>query len=103
MNKREAKKRIEQLKKTIKKYRYQYHVLDKEEISEEALDSLKKELFDLENEFPELITPPAPSARAGLFITMASTIGIASMCRFWESRSFGGSIAASMESLPYRF
>jgi NAD-dependent DNA ligase len=41
MNKREAKKRIEQLKKTIKKYRYQYHVLDKEEISEEALDSLK--------------------------------------------------------------
>jgi DNA ligase (NAD+) len=65
MNKREAKKRIEQLKKTIKKYRYQYHVLDKEEISEEALDSLKKELFDLENEFPELITPDSPTQRVG--------------------------------------
>ncbi len=65
MNKREAKKRIEQLKKTIKKYRYQYHVLDKEEISEEALDSLKKELFDLENQFPELITADSPTQRVG--------------------------------------
>lgn len=65
MNKKEVEKRIKQLKKTIKKHRYNYHVLNKEEISEEALDSLKKELFDLENEIPELVTPDSPTQRVG--------------------------------------
>ncbi|MGM0438970.1 MAG: NAD-dependent DNA ligase LigA [Patescibacteria group bacterium] len=65
MDKIQAKKRIEKLKKTIKKHRYNYHVLDKQEISEEALDSLKKELFDLENKFPEFITKDSPTQRVG--------------------------------------
>ncbi len=65
MNKQEAKKRIEELKKVIEKYRYAYHVLDKSLISDEALDSLKKELFDLENQFPEYITPDSPTQRVG--------------------------------------
>ena len=65
INKNQAKKRIKKLKKTIKKHRYNYHVLDKEEISEEALDSLKKELFDLENKFPEFITEDSPTQRVG--------------------------------------
>ena len=65
MKRKEAKKRIKKLKKTIKKHRYNYHVLDKEEISEEALDSLKKELFDLENKFPEFITEDSPTQRVG--------------------------------------
>lgn len=63
MNKSEAKKRIEKLRETINKYRYQYHVLDKSEISDEALDSLKKELFDLEQKYPEFITPDSPTQR----------------------------------------
>ncbi len=65
MNKEEAKKRIEKLKKEINYHRYLYHVLDKEEISSEALDSLKKELFDLEQQFPDLITPDSPTQRVG--------------------------------------
>ncbi|MFA5232293.1 MAG: NAD-dependent DNA ligase LigA [Candidatus Paceibacterota bacterium] len=65
MNKEEAKKRIERLRELINRYRYLYHVLDKEEISPAALDSLKKELFDLEQEFPELITPDSPTQRVG--------------------------------------
>lgn len=63
MNKQEAKKRIEKLKEEINRHRYLYHVLDQQEISEEALDSLKKELFDLEQEFPGLITPDSPTQR----------------------------------------
>ncbi len=63
MNKEKAKKRIEDLKKTINHYRYLYHVCDREEISSDALDSLKKELFDLENKFPDLITPDSPTQR----------------------------------------
>ncbi|MEX2090983.1 MAG: NAD-dependent DNA ligase LigA [Candidatus Paceibacterota bacterium] len=65
MTKEEAKKRIEKLRQSINHHRYLYHVLNKQEISEEALDSLKKELFDLELEFPELITPDSPTQRVG--------------------------------------
>lgn len=63
MEKLEAKKRIEKLKKSINHYRYEYHVLNKEEISIEALDSLKKELFELEQQFPEFITKDSPTQR----------------------------------------
>ena len=60
-----SKQRIEKLKKLIKHHRYLYHVLDKQEISDSALDSLKKELFDLEQKFPELVTSDSPTQRIG--------------------------------------
>ncbi|MFA5249274.1 MAG: NAD-dependent DNA ligase LigA [Candidatus Paceibacterota bacterium] len=65
MDKEQAKARIEKLKKLIDLHRYLYHVLDKQEISPEALDSLKKELFDLEMSFPEFITGDSPTQRVG--------------------------------------
>ncbi|MBU0476699.1 NAD-dependent DNA ligase LigA [Patescibacteria group bacterium] len=65
MTRQEAKKRIEKLKKLINHHRYLYHVLDKQEISDAALDSLKKELFDLEQKFPEFITLDSPTQRVG--------------------------------------
>ncbi len=55
--------RLLHLKKTIEHHRYLYHVLDKQEISDEALDSLKRELVTLEMRYPELITPDSPSQR----------------------------------------
>lgn len=60
---RDAKERVEQLKKTIEHHRYLYHVLDKQEISDEALDSLKRELSELEMKYPELITSDSPTMR----------------------------------------
>jgi len=65
MTKSEARKRIEKLKKLINYHRYLYHVLDRQEISEAALDSLKKELFDLEQKYPEFRTPDSPTQRVG--------------------------------------
>jgi len=65
MNKQETKQRIEKLKAEINRYRYSYHVLDKSLISDTALDSLKKELFNLEQRFPDLITPDSPTQRIG--------------------------------------
>lgn len=65
MTKQEAKERIGQLKKLITKYRHSRLTLNKELISPEAEDSLKKELFDLEAEYPELITPDSPTQRVG--------------------------------------
>ncbi len=63
MKKDEAKKRIEKLKKVIAHHRYLYHVEDREEISQEALDSLKHELFQLESQYPDLVTPDSPTQR----------------------------------------
>lgn len=63
MQKQEVKKRIEKLKKLINHHRYLYHVLDKQEISDAALDSLKHELYQLEQENPEFLTSDSPTQR----------------------------------------
>lgn len=63
MNKQQAKERLEKLRKEINHHRYQYHVLNQQEISDEALDSLKHELAELEKQYPDLITPDSPSQR----------------------------------------
>lgn len=65
MNKQQAKERIEKLKKEIEHHRYLYHVLDKQEISEAALDGLKHELYQLEQQYPDLITLDSPTQRVG--------------------------------------
>src|SRR3989304_4338971 len=58
-------KRIEKLRQEIERYRHSRLALNKELISPEIEDSLKKELFDLENQYPELITPDSPTQRVG--------------------------------------
>lgn len=65
MNKQETKIRIKRLKKLINHHRYLYHVLDKQEISDAALDSLKHELKKLEDKYPEFITDDSPTQRVG--------------------------------------
>ncbi|MDD3711477.1 MAG: NAD-dependent DNA ligase LigA [Patescibacteria group bacterium] len=65
MTKNQIKNRIVKLKDEINFHRYNYHVLDKETISESALDALKYELFKLEQEYPEYITADSPTQRVG--------------------------------------
>jgi DNA ligase (NAD+) len=60
---KQATDRIEKLKSLIDDYRYNYHVLNKSIMSEEAADSLKHELSIIETEYPELITPDSPTQR----------------------------------------
>ena len=65
MTKKEVKQRIAKLKKVINHHRYLYHVLNKQEISDAVLDSLKHELYKLEQKFPEFITSDSPTQRVG--------------------------------------
>jgi DNA ligase (NAD+) len=65
MTREEAKERIEKLKEIINKARYAYHVLNQDLYPPEVLDALKKELFELEQKFPEFITPDSPTQRIG--------------------------------------
>lgn len=59
------KERIKKLKDLLERHRYLYHVLDKPEISDEAYDSLMKELEEIEISNPELVTPDSPTQRVG--------------------------------------
>jgi DNA ligase (NAD+) len=61
MNKKQASERIDKLRSLIADYRYHYHVLDESTMSEAAADSLKHELSQLEEQFPELITADSPT------------------------------------------
>lgn len=60
---KDAKERLLVLRKAIEKHRALYHVHDISEISPEALDSLKHELAQIEEAYPELVTPDSPSQR----------------------------------------
>ncbi|MCX6734484.1 MAG: NAD-dependent DNA ligase LigA [Candidatus Peregrinibacteria bacterium] len=65
MDQNEAKIRIEKLKEKIKDLNYKYFVLDQSEVSESVRDSLKRELIDLETEFPQFVTNDSPTQRVG--------------------------------------
>jgi DNA ligase (NAD+) len=60
---KDTRERYEKLKDSINRYRRLFHVYDKEEISEEARDSLMQELTEIERTYPELVTPESPSQR----------------------------------------
>lgn len=57
--------RIEFLRDEINKHNYNYYVLDNPTISDFEYDKLFKELKDLEEKFPLLITPDSPTQRVG--------------------------------------
>ncbi|MEI8327923.1 MAG: NAD-dependent DNA ligase LigA [Candidatus Taylorbacteria bacterium] len=67
MNKapREIADRLKKLKETIERHRHAYHGLDKPEITDEAYDSLVRELEDMEARYPDLLTADSPSQRVG--------------------------------------
>jgi DNA ligase (NAD+) len=62
---KDVQERYTKLKNAINHYRTQRHVYDIEEISIEAEDALKKELADLEAQYPGLRTQDSPSERVG--------------------------------------
>lgn len=60
---KEIRIRAQKLREEITKYRTLYHERDESPISPEALDSLKRELAELEREHPELVTPESPTQK----------------------------------------
>ena len=61
----EAKLRVEELRELINHHSYRYHVLDEPEVADIEYDLLVRELQQLEDQFPELITPDSPTQRVG--------------------------------------
>lgn len=62
-------KKIEYLKTEINKHNYNYYVLNQPVVNDFEFDQLLSQLIDLENSFPELITPDSPTQRVGSDLT----------------------------------
>lgn len=60
---KEIKDRVEKLRESITHYRDLYHEQDESPITPEALDSLKRELSELEEQYPDLVTADSPTQR----------------------------------------
>lgn len=62
---KEAKERVEKLRKVIDRHRYLYHVEDSPDVTDEVYSSLMEELRKLEEKYPKLASPTSPSQRVG--------------------------------------
>lgn len=58
---KEARARAKALQETVRKYRKMQHEEDESPLAPEALDSLKRELAELEGRYPELVTKDSPT------------------------------------------
>ncbi len=56
---------IEDIRKRINRANFLYYVKDQPEISDAEYDRLMRRLQDLENEYPEAVTPDSPTQRVG--------------------------------------
>jgi DNA ligase (NAD+) len=75
MNRTQAEKRVRELHTQIRHHDYLYYVKDGPEISDEAYDALFRELKELEERFPNLLTPDSPTQRvAGVALDKFPTV-----------------------------
>jgi len=65
LSQQQAAEQIEQLRAEVDRHNRLYHLEDKPEISDAEYDQLYRQLVDLENQFPELITPDSPTQQIG--------------------------------------
>lgn len=61
----DVKARLDELREVIRTHEYQYYVLDDPLITDLEFDRLMRELIQLEEMYPELVTPDSPSQRVG--------------------------------------
>lgn len=57
--------RLDEIKKLLNQYSYEYYVLDQPSVSDAVYDSLMAELKKIEVEHPEWITLDSPTQRVG--------------------------------------
>lgn len=61
----QARQRVEELIPQLNQYSHEYYVLDHPSVEDEVYDKLYRELVELEEKFPELITENSPTQRVG--------------------------------------
>ncbi|MEJ2257648.1 MAG: NAD-dependent DNA ligase LigA, partial [Woeseiaceae bacterium] len=62
----DVKKKIEALREQIRYHNYRYYILDDIEIPDAEYDRLVRELEQLEEDNPDLVTADSPTQRVGI-------------------------------------
>ena len=57
--------RVDEIRKILEQYNYEYYVLDNPSVPDSEYDKLMNELIAIEKEHPELISPLSPTQRVG--------------------------------------
>lgn len=61
----DVRQRVVGLRSEIEEHNYFYYVLDNPKITDEKYDALMRQLIELEQQYPELVTPDSPTQRVG--------------------------------------
>ena len=78
--------RAKELRDLLNYHSYKYYVEDNPEIEDFEYDRLLRELSDIEDKFPELVTPDSPTRRVGgsadgQFEPVEHTVRMERVCR----------------------
>ena len=79
-----VKEKIEELRAELHRHNYNYYVLNTPEISDKEFDDMMRELQDLEQRFPDLLSPDSPTLRVGgqplsQFVSVVHTVPMLSI------------------------
>jgi DNA ligase (NAD+) len=61
----EVQRRLDELRREVRRHEHLYYVLDRPEITDAQFDALFRELQELEAAHPDLVTPDSPTQRVG--------------------------------------
>ncbi|MGI6404264.1 MAG: NAD-dependent DNA ligase LigA [Oscillospiraceae bacterium] len=65
MDREQARKKIEELRKLVEYHDHRYYVLDDPQLEDYEYDQLYHQLLELEEQFPEFMDPNSPTQRVG--------------------------------------
>jgi len=85
--------RVDELRRLIHRYNYEYYVLAQPTVSDAEYDALMLELRQLEARYPELITPDSPTQRIGAppaegFATVQHELPMLSLSNVFDEQEF---------------
>jgi len=106
-----AREELARLRELINYHNYRYHVLDDPEISDEEFDALFRRLLELEEAYPDLVTPDSPSRRVGgrpleSFGTVVHRVPMLSLANAFSEedlRAFDRRVRSLLEGEPVEY
>ena len=107
----EAKKRLDWLRREIRRHDYRYYILNHPEITDTQYDKLFAELKAVEAEHPELVTPDSPTQRVSGrplegFATVRHAIPMLSVDNTYsadELRAFDARVRKGLDTSDYDY
>ncbi|MDE5753474.1 MAG: NAD-dependent DNA ligase LigA [Oscillospiraceae bacterium] len=104
-NQKKAQERVQELSTLLRKYEYEYYMLDNPSVDDFTYDTLMHELADLEQQFPELLSPQSPTQRVGgsasnAFQKVSHSVQMQSLQDVFDLEQVSSFVARCQEMFP---